>query len=152
MFFFSLFHCSYSCSKLLNTDTTRFSSLYVLCVFSLAIVICNHGLNNHLYDNDLQISRTYTSLQIDDSQLPLRYHISKNRTTFVIVQLLSRVQLFGNPLTAACQASLSFTISQSLLKLMSIVGDAIQPSHPLSSPSMTQQLHLWIYIQKLQSH
>ena len=39
-----------------------------------------------------------------------------------------------NPWTAARQASLSITNSQSLLKLMSI-GDAIQPSHPLSSPS-----------------
>ena len=39
------------------------------------------------------------------------------------------------PWTAACQASLSFTISQSLLKLMSVEFDAIQLSHPLSSPS-----------------
>ena len=37
-----------------------------------------------------------------------------------------------HPWTAAHQASLSITNSQSLLKLMSI--DAIQPSHPLSSP------------------
>jgi len=35
------------------------------------------------------------------------------------------------PWTAAHQAPLSFTISWSLLKLMSRVGDAIQPSHPL---------------------
>ena len=49
-------------------------------------------------------------------------------------QSLSHVQLFATPWTAACQASLSITNSQSLLKLMSI-GDAIQPSHPLSSPS-----------------
>ena len=35
--------------------------------------------------------------------------------------------------TAACQASLSFTISWSLLKLMSI--KLMMPSHPLSSPS-----------------
>ena len=33
---------------------------------------------------------------------------------------LSYVQLFATPWTAACQASLSFTISQSFLKLMSI--------------------------------
>ena len=33
---------------------------------------------------------------------------------------ISHVQLFASPWTAACQASLSFTISQSLLKLMSI--------------------------------
>ena len=37
-----------------------------------------------------------------------------------VVQSLSHVCLFGTPRTAACQASLSFTISQSLLKLTSI--------------------------------
>ena len=37
-----------------------------------------------------------------------------------LVQLLSHVWLFGTPWTAARQASLSFTISWSLLKLMSI--------------------------------
>ena len=37
----------------------------------------------------------------------------------VVVQLLSRVQLFATPWTAARQASLPFTISRSLLKLMS---------------------------------
>ena len=51
------------------------------------------------------------------------------------VQSLSCVQLFATPWTTACQASLSITNSQSLLKLMSRVRDAIQPSHPLSSPS-----------------
>ena len=34
--------------------------------------------------------------------------------------IVSHVQLFTTPGTAACQASVSFTISQSLLKLMSI--------------------------------
>ena len=37
-----------------------------------------------------------------------------------VVRLLSQVQLFATPWTAASQASLFFTISQSLLKLMSI--------------------------------
>ena len=55
---------------------------------------------------------------------------------FCSVQSLSHVQLFATPWTAAHQASLSITNSRSLLKLMSIeFGDAIQPSHPLSSPS-----------------
>ena len=36
--------------------------------------------------------------------------------------------------TAARQASLSFSVSWSSLKLVYRVGDAIQPSHPLSSP------------------
>ena len=38
----------------------------------------------------------------------------------VAVQFLSRVLLFVTPRTAACQASLSFTISRTLLKLMSV--------------------------------
>ena len=38
----------------------------------------------------------------------------------VVVQSLSHVQLFATPWTEARQTSLSFTISQSLLKLMSI--------------------------------
>ena len=39
---------------------------------------------------------------------------------FVVVQLLSHVQLFVTPWTAAGQAPLSFTVSWSSLKLMSI--------------------------------
>ena len=42
------------------------------------------------------------------------------RVVFVVVQLRSCVALFVTPWTAECQASLSFAISQSLLKLMSI--------------------------------
>ena len=45
------------------------------------------------------------------------------------VKLHSRVRLFVTPWTAACQASLSFTISQSLLKLMSI--ELVMPSDHL---------------------
>ena len=58
--------------------------------------------------------------------------------TFVLsglLLLLSCVWVFATPWTAARQASLSFTISQSLLRLVHWVSDAIQPSHPLSSPS-----------------
>ena len=43
-----------------------------------------------------------------------------SRRTVVVVQSLSRVQLFVTPWAAAHQASLSFTNSQSLLKLMSM--------------------------------
>ena len=38
----------------------------------------------------------------------------------VVAQSLSPVQLFATPQTAAHQASLSYTISQSLFKLMSM--------------------------------
>ena len=47
----------------------------------------------------------------------------------VVVQSLSRVQLFATPWMAAHQVSLSFTISQSLPRLMSI--EWIMPSNHL---------------------
>ena len=43
-----------------------------------------------------------------------------NLVQFSSVQSLSHIRLFVTPWTAACQASLSITNSQSLLKLMSI--------------------------------
>ena len=46
-----------------------------------------------------------------------------------VVQLLSLVWLFATPWTAGHQASLSFTISQNLLKLMSI--ELVMPSNHL---------------------
>ena len=51
-----------------------------------------------------------------------------------VVQSLSRVWLFATAWTAACQASVSFTISWSLLKLISIES-VMQSSHPLLPPS-----------------
>ena len=47
----------------------------------------------------------------------------------IVVQLLSRVQLFVAPWTAVSQAFLSFTICKSLLKLMSI--ESVMPSNHL---------------------
>ena len=65
---------------------------------------------------------------------------------FSSVESLSRVQLFASPWIEACQASLSITNSRSSLRL----SDAIQPSHPLSSPyppapnpSQHQSLFQW---------
>ena len=45
----------------------------------------------------------------------------------IVVQSLTRVRLFVTPWTAAHQASLSFTISRNLLKLMSI--ESVIPSN-----------------------
>ena len=53
---------------------------------------------------------------------------NRARFYFSVIQLC----LFVTPWTVARQASLSFTISWSLLKLyVHWIGDAIQPSHPL---------------------
>ena len=54
---------------------------------------------------------------------------SVSEFTVVVIQLLSCVQLFATLSTSAFQASLSFTISQSLLKLMSI--ELMMPSSHL---------------------
>ena len=65
----------------------------------------------------------------------------------VVVQVLSCFRLFAIPWTAARQVSLSFTISQSLLKLMSM--ELIIPSnhlilcHPLSLPLISPSLKIF---------
>ena len=51
----------------------------------------------------------------------------KKKKIIVAVQSLSHVQLFATQWTAACQASLSFTISWGLLRLMSI--ESMMPSY-----------------------
>ena len=56
--------------------------------------------------------------------------LSPNTITLgVVFQSLSLIRLFETPWTAAHQTSLSFTISWSLLKLMST--DSVMPSHYL---------------------
>ena len=55
------------------------------------------------------------------------FHVSD--TDLLVVQLLSSIRLFVTPWTAACQASLSFAISWSLLILMFI--ELVMPSKHL---------------------
>ena len=57
--------------------------------------------------------------------------IRKRSQKLISVQSFSHVWLFVSLWTAACQASLSFTIFQSLLKFMSI--ESVMPSNHLSS-------------------
>ena len=73
---------------------------------------------------------------------------------FIVVQLLSCVRLFETPWTAACQTSLSFTISQSLLKFMSIeyiltsnhliLSPPSPPAALLLNPSVDILLDSWV--------
>ena len=79
---------------------------------------------------------------------PVLNFLGSSRSRFV-VQWLSRVRLFATPGTAARQASLSltFTISQSLLKLMST--KSVMPSDhlvlccPLLLPSMFPSIRVF---------
>ena len=57
---------------------------------------------------------------------------------FVVVQLLNHVQLFVTPRTAAHQASLSSTISPSLLKFMSI--ESVMLSNLISEKALWSQI------------
>ena len=62
--------------------------------------------------------------------IKFNFYDKENKTyTQLSVQLLSHVQLFVTPWTAACQAFLSITNSLSLLKLMSI--ESVMPSSHL---------------------
>ena len=54
---------------------------------------------------------------------------------FFVVKLLSHVQLFVTPWTAACQASLSFTSPRACSNSCPLCSDAIQSSCPLASLS-----------------
>ena len=78
--------------------------------------------------------------------MKIEWQFSKSLSS---VQLLSHVQLFVTPWTAACQASLSFIISLSLLKLMSI--ESVMPSnhlilcHPPSPPAFYLSQHQGLF-------
>ena len=75
----------------------------------------------------------------------------KSSVQFNSVQSLSRVWLFVTSWIAACQASLSITNSQSLLKLMSIesvmhlaISNLSSPSPPAPNPFQHQGLFQWV--------
>ena len=77
-------------------------------------------------------------------------HRSSLHLWFSSVQSLSHVQFFVTPWSAACQASVSITNSQSLLKLTSI--DSVMPSNhlilyrplPAFNHSQHQDLLQWV--------
>ena len=79
------------------------------------------------------VHRCYPAISSSVTPSPPALNLSQHQ--FSSVQVLSHVQLSVTPWTAACQASLSITNSQSLLKLTSI--ELVMPSshlilcHPL---------------------
>ena len=77
----------------------------------------------------LQCVNVIVNLCVNLTRLQHNVIESNTRLDVVVVQLLSRVRCFVTPWTTACPASLSFTISRSLLKLMSI--QSVMPSNHL---------------------
>ena len=115
--------------------------------FSTFISICSYQLpaeslppvQSHLYSPRLSIQWYRLEAKNWPYLITLVINMEPNRKPpgiyyiyvyiVIVVQLLSHVWLFVTPGTAACQASLSFTISQSLLKFMSI--ESVMPSKHL---------------------
>ena len=88
----------------------------------------------------------FLALSVPSSSAPLFSFLE-----ITSVQLLSRIQLFVTQWTAACQASLTITNSQSLLKLMSIesvmpstISSSVVPSPPAFNLSQHQVLFKWV--------
>jgi len=95
-------------------------SLSIFMIFSK--VQCITNWNSEYTMRDITVKETRT-LQLWDNP------VSPYGSLRSIVQLLSHVWLFVTPWTAAHQASLPFTIFQSLLRFMSIVS--VMPSNHL---------------------
>ena len=71
------------------------------------------------------------TLSLEPARIPTNFCLLRS---LVVLQSLSHVRLFATPWTAAGQASLSFTISQNLLKLMSIGSMMPSNLHILCCP------------------
>ena len=102
------------------------------------------GLQRVRHDLAIEQQQRYSYCHLKNASYPYCYFF---RLSPYIVQLPSCVWLFVTPWTAEYQASLSFTISQSLLKLMSI--ESVMPSnhlvlcHPLLLPSIFPSIRVF---------
>ena len=111
-------------------------------LFYISAYLSSTHTHTHTHTSALPVDLDITSVSVLECcdlcflwTLCRKSRLPKTTGNVSSVQSLSRVRLFATPWTAVCQAFLSFTISQSLLKLIPIELDAIQPSCPLSSPS-----------------
>ena len=104
---------------------------------------CSTVVAGYTMPSDPELRRRVHRGSVDSILLVIRSHESFQPTRISVqfssvVQLFSCVRLFATPWTAALQASVSVTNSQSLLKFMSIVS--VMPSnhlilcHPLHLP------------------
>ena len=93
------------------------------------LILCHSLL---LWPSIFPSNRVFSSESLLCIRWPMYWSFSFNLSpSDESVQLLSRLRLFATPWTAARQASLSFTVSQSLLEFMSI--ESVMPYTILSS-------------------
>ena len=88
----------------------------------------------HLIHGSLSPLITFTHFPQWPWKQPV-YFASVSSLLKVVVRSFSRIRLFATPWTAARQASLSFTISQSLLKLISRWSRWCHPTKDESRPA-----------------
>ena len=112
-------HDSFCGSRVLTTGSTGKSSS--MCIFFITKILIYLIIVQLPKSGNLTLTQTNLHL----SAL-FRFHQLSQSYPFSSVQSLSCVQLFATPWTAARQALLSFTISRSLCKLMSI--ESVMPS------------------------
>ena len=102
---------------------SHFLSLHLLHDSCLLLVIISSNLKLKKYVQEL------FQYAVDADTYCLHLYNSTYMRDLVVVQSINCIQLFATPWTAAHQASLSFTLSRSLLKLMSI--ELMMPSNHL---------------------
>ena len=165
---FSVFHCFPTWKHYLFSTRNilpkyLFQTVRSFCIIALSFLLSvsqgqNQGLSKLHTPPELRIClstlltewsswgcRTGVSFLLEVSWWPyLALGHSQGRlyiVVVVVVQSLNRVRLFATLWTAAHQASLSFAISQSLLKLMSI--ESMMPcNHLIPSPPSPPALNL----------
>ena len=120
--------------------TLRFNIVYTWS-FSMCMYMCACVLLFFSGSLEFKLHKTF-SMQLKNRFLGLSLWSSGS------VQSLSHVQFFATPCTTACQASLSITNSQSLLKLMSI--ESMMPSNrlillPASPPTLNLSQHQGLF-------
>ena len=101
-----------------NKDVLSHSST-VIVFWTHGILVCFFILkckSDYIYRMGIEM-KTWGLLWVTNKVCGTLY---SNEVQFSSVQSLSRVRLFATPWIAACQASLSITISQSSLRLKSI--------------------------------
>ena len=143
----------YWCFSFSNSPSSEYSGLISFRIDWFDLLVVQGILRSFFQHHSSKVSILHHSaffiIQLSYPYMSTGKTITLTRRIFVVtVQSLSRVQLFVTPWTAALQASLSFTISQSLLKLMSI--ESVMPSNllilsPPSPPVLSLSQHRGLF-------
>ena len=113
-------------------------------IFAVTIIILGcHKLHPHKMANLINVFWLLHQLTISSSlslSLDLPFPWDTTILKFSSIQSLSHVWLFANPWTAAPGLPVHHQLPEFTQIRVHWVGDAIQPSHPLSSSSLTFNL------------